>query len=186
MSSLDRTAQISDPLNSITISGDPNPNGIAAKTLITVDNASALATADTITLKDGYNIQVTFTFLTSSDATSSNLIGVQTAQGANDNDAAATQIAATISAGSGTFTATANGNVCTVVQDVTWGTDDGNKAVSSATPLGGPAAGITVESSFSGGREARCSLKANHKELIATGTESYIYSVREGILKARG
>jgi hypothetical protein len=183
--SLSRTINVSQPLNSLTISGDPNPANIASEAVITVDDAGALTQSHQITLTDGYGVSHAHTFITANDSTAGNAIGVQTAQGSSDEAAAATQITAAINAGSGSFTATAVGATVKVVQDITWGAENGNEAITSTNGSGGAAAGVTVPSAFTGGREAITSLKVNHTELVAVGEFSYIESVREGILKAR-
>lgn len=95
-------------------------NGTAAVATITVADAGAILDGQNIVITDTAGTSHTFVFEDSNNNTTGNSIGIQTAKAGSDENAAATQIAATINAGTcgGTITAVANNTVVTLTQDV--------------------------------------------------------------------
>ena len=188
MSSLPSTIHIHTPLNSLTISGVPNPDGIPPTATITVTGAGDITNGHILRIKDGYGESTAYTFVTADDDCGGRDIGVSTAQGADDDNAAATQIALSINtentANKTNVSAVAEGAVITLTSGVTWSNNSGNETNSTSDGSGGEAAGVTI-TDFNFGREARTSLKLNHTELLGVGESSYIQEMREGILKAR-
>jgi len=188
MTVLSSNRNIQSPLNSLTVSGIPNPDGHPATATITVIRANVIGNGHNITLTDGYGVSYVFTFVTGDNDCTGRDIGVQTAIGTNSNNLAASQIALSIntenSANGTPITATASEEVVTVTSSITWSNNLGNETNSSSDGSGGNSSGFAV-TNFNFGREARTSLKLNHTELLGIGESSFIQETKEGILKAR-
>jgi len=119
----------------------------AATSIITITTITAVADGEKFVLTDTAGTEHTFTFNTSVDTTTGNIIGIATAWTTSDNGAACTQIANTINAGTcaGTITANRVGATVELEQDV--------KGVAGNTSITGDATetGAGTFAAFTGG-----------------------------------
>ena len=120
---------------------------IAATALITITGAGDLVDGQKFTIRDTAGRDHTFAIEDANDNTANNLIGVDTAQGDDDDGAAAVQFAAAINAGTcaTTITAVRAGATVILTQDVVGAR--GNRSNDDA------AAGVTV-GDFTGGKDS--------------------------------